>query len=405
MQYISSLPSDSYNSTFPRKISICGSTGSIGISTLKIVDAYKDLFEVIALGAGKNIELLFEQVKKFLPQYIVLQDEEILVQFKELIKSFEAYKKNNYKPIFLYGQEGYEHIACLEEISTFVSAQVGASGLRATFAAAKAGKVICIANKESLVLAGHVLRDICAQSKACLLPIDSEHHALFQALLGHEYKDVKKLLLTASGGAFRGKNSHYLQNAKASEALNHPTWSMGSKITIDSATLMNKGFEVIEACHLYGVDIDSVDVVIHPQSIIHSMVEYKDNSLIAHLSSPDMRLPISHALLYPRMPEGEICALPLLDLIKQSSITFEAVDNISFPCLELAKRAYREQKCVALNAANEILVEAYLQDRISFMDIARIIEKVLGKAQNDGNTLEAILELDKEYRRLTYNYI
>ncbi len=212
-------------------------------------------------------------------------------------------------------------------------------------------------------------------------------------------------MLTASGGAFRNKDAAFLKTAKASDALKHPTWNMGAKITIDSATLMNKGFEIIEACHLYSVDMSYVDVVVHKQSIIHSMVEFQDNSFIAHLSTPDMRLPIAHVILYPHMPQADICKLPLLDLVTQASLTFEKVDSDNFRCLELAKQAFTQQKCIALNAANEIVVEAYLKNQISFFDIASIIENVLEKAETDSNNIDDILFLDNKYRTITSSFI
>lgn len=400
MQYISSLPQNSYANHFPRKISICGSTGSIGVNTLKIIGNYPDLFQPIALGAGKNIVLLSQQAVKFKPQYLVVQEENLLEPLKDLIKDIAGYK-----PVILVGQEGYEEIASIAEVDVFVSAQVGASGLRSTFAAAKAGKIVCLANKESLVLAGGLLREVCMQTGASILPIDSEHHALFQCLCGHEAKDVQKLILTASGGALRTKSYDFLQNARAEDALKHPNWSMGAKITIDSASLMNKGLEVIEACQLYGMDLSSVEVLIHPQSIIHSMVEYKDNSCIAQLSTPDMRLPIAHCIAYPLMLEAEKCDLPKLDLIKLGQLTFEEVNNKHFPCLEIAKQAFRERKCVALNAANEVVVEAFLGNKIRFMQIPSIIEEILVNAQKDPASIGDILAFDSIYREQSYTYI
>ncbi len=290
MKYISSLPTQEYCQTFPRVLSICGSTGSIGVSTLAIVDAYPDLFEVHALACGKNIDLLAKQALKYKPSYLVVQEEKLISELKEKLISAKEYK-----PTILFGQEGYEIIASLEKVTTFISAQVGASGLRATIAAARAGKVICLANKESLVLAGNLLRDICQinnAKKAVILPIDSEHHALFQCIRSfetEESKHVRSLVLTASGGALRGKSLDFLKKASVEDALKHPNWKMGAKITVDSATLMNKGLEVIEACQLYQVDLSKVEVLVHPQSIIHSMVQYQDLSYIAQLSKPESR--------------------------------------------------------------------------------------------------------------------
>ncbi len=394
MQYISPLPNENYKATFPRNIAICGSTGSIGVNTLNIVKAYKELFNIIALGAGKNIDLLKEQACFFKPKFLVVQEEDCAKKLKESLS-----QEKDYKPEILFGQEAYAFIASHEEVDTFVSAQVGAAGLRATLAAANAGKVICLANKESLVLAGDFLKEACHKSGASILPIDSEHHALFQCLLGHDNKDVENLVITASGGALREKSYEFLQKARAKDALKHPNWSMGAKITIDSATLMNKGLEVIEACYLYGVDISSIKVVVHPQSIIHSLVEYKDGSLIAQLSKPDMRLPIAHCLAYPKMLTAQKCSLPLLDLAKQALLSFEDVNNKHFPCLELAKNAYKENKCVALNAINEELVSAFLEDSIYFMQIPSILESILEKANYTIHNVDDIFSIDEEYRR------
>ncbi len=408
MNYISPLPSEEYCKDFAqnnkkRSLCICGSTGSIGVSTLKIAAAHKELFDIFALGAGKNIALLAEQVVEFLPKYIVIQDKVDKDKLKNILKEkfLQAKLDMAQMPEILAGQEGYEYIASHDEYSTFVSAQVGASGLRATLAAAQKGKVVCLANKESLVLAGSLLREICNKTKATILPIDSEHHALFQCLLGHKKEDVHKLILTASGGALRTKSLEFLQKAKASDALKHPNWSMGAKITIDSATLMNKGLEVIEACHLYGMDLYTIDVVVHPQSIIHSMVEYKDNSIIAQLSKPSMLLPIAHCLAYPLTLEGESFEMPRLDVKKMMDLTFEEVDNVKFPCLDLAKEAFRQKKCVALNAVNEIVVEAFLNDSIAFMQIPAIIEEILQSAAIDPNNINDILLFDAECRAKT----
>ncbi len=406
MKYISSLPSNTYAENFPRTLAICGSTGSIGVNTLKIVEAYPHLFKVCALACGKNVDLLAKQALQHRPSFLVVQEESMLVRLKENLD-----KAKDYKPTLLYGQEGYESIAALDEISTFISAQVGASGLRSTIAAAKAGKLICLANKESLVLAGSLLRAICAKTKAMILPIDSEHHALFQCIKGIENndetyaKDVLSFTLTASGGALRDKPLEFLKQASIEDALAHPTWSMGAKITVDSATLMNKGLEVIEACQLYDVDLSLVEVLVHPQSIIHSMVQYKDFSHIAQLSTPDMRLPIAHCLAYPRMLEGEKLQLPRLDLAKIGNLTFEKVNNTHFPCLEIAKQAFKENKCVALNAANEIAVEAFIKKEILFMQIPELIEKTLDFAQSDEQDLESILAFDALYREKTSSFL
>ncbi len=410
MKYISSLPTNEYAQTFPRILSICGSTGSIGRSTLQLVDAYPHLFKVHALACGKNIDLLAKQALKYRPSFLVVEKEQFIEAFKQRLEHDKNYDKS-YTPTIFFGQEGYENIARLPEVTTFVSAQVGAFGLRSTIAAAHAGKVICLANKESLVLAGNLLREICSRTKAVILPIDSEHHALFQCIKGiekddeQEMKQIRSLVLTASGGALRDKSLEFLKQATAEQALNHPNWKMGAKITVDSATLMNKGLEVIEACQLYDVDLSLVEVVVHPQSIIHSMVQYQDYSYIAQLSTPDMRLPIAHCLAYPHMLEGEKADLPKLDLVKLGTLSFESVNNTHFPCLEIAKNAYAEKKCIALNAANEIAVEAFLKKEIYFMQIPELIERILEKAELDQDSLDDILSFDTLYRQKAQSLI
>ncbi len=370
VHYISKAPSQDWAEGV-RHIVLLGSTGSIGVNTLDVISRHKHLFNVIALAGAFNVQRLAEQAIAFRPPYLAVYDEAGVDVLRKLLP-------RDYKPTIVHGQEGYEFLAALEAANTVLSAQVGAAGLRGTLAAAQAGKVIGLANKESLVLAGTLLRHICARSGAVILPVDSEHNALFQMLVGRQSVEVKKLVLTASGGPFRGRTRQELEHVSREQALAHPNWSMGSKITIDSATLMNKGLEVIEAYHLYGLRPEQLDVVVHPQSIVHSLVEFQDNSLMAHLGSPDMRMPIGHCLAWPHCLDMGVKPLNLLDFTTQG-LTFAAPDTQAFPCLALAMQALQagQDVCIALNAANEVAVELFLDGRIRFLDIAHLVEKAL----------------------------
>ncbi|MCT4626290.1 1-deoxy-D-xylulose-5-phosphate reductoisomerase [Halodesulfovibrio sp.] len=371
IQYISSMPNTAYADTFPRSLVIMGSTGSIGTSALKVVEEQPEQFTVVGLAGARNISLLAEQAMRWRPAYLAVLTDDAAI---ELQKKLPA----DYTPTILVGGDGYAHMARLEEASTVLSAQVGAAGLRATFAAAEAGKVIALANKESLVLAGDLIRDVCQRTGAVILPVDSEHNAIFQALSGHDKAEVRRIILTASGGPFRGKKRDFLSTVTSKEALAHPNWSMGPKISIDSATLMNKGLEVIEAYHLYGVPLDTIEVVVHPQSIIHSLVEYNDGSQIAHMGPPDMRIAIGYCIGWPKIMKTGVTPL---DLISCGDLTFEKPDILSFPCLELAREALRGGKglCVVLNAANEIAVDLFLKGNIEFLQIPQLIKKAIEK--------------------------
>lgn len=371
IQYISSMPNTAYADTFPRSLVIMGSTGSIGTSALKVVEEQPEQFSVVGLAGARNISLLAEQAIRWRPAYLAVLTDNAAT---ELQKKLPA----EYTPTILVGGDGYAHMARLEEASTVLSAQVGAAGLRATFAAAEAGKVIALANKESLVLAGDLIRDVCQRTGAVILPVDSEHNAIFQALSGHDKAEVRRIILTASGGPFRGKKRDFLSTVTSKEALAHPNWSMGPKISIDSATLMNKGLEVIEAYHLYGVPLDTIEVVVHPQSIIHSLVEYNDGSQIAHMGPPDMRIAIGYCIGWPKIMKTGVTPL---DLISCGDLTFEKPDILSFPCLELAREALRGGKglCVVLNAANEIAVDLFLKGSIEFLQIPQLIKKAMEK--------------------------
>ena len=371
--YISLWPASAPEVPFPRTLAILGSTGSIGVSALSVVAQHPELFRVAALAGGRNAKRLAEQATVFRPGVLAVLDETTAAELKQLLPA-------GYCPEILVGPTAYEAIAAMPGAELVLSAIVGAAGFLPTLAAAKAGKRIALANKESLVLGGRLIRAACRASGALILPVDSEHNAVFQALCGHvgagAAAELSKLILTASGGPFRGRDAAFLAAVTPAQALNHPNWSMGPKVSIDSATLMNKGLEVIEACHLFGLPVERVDVLVHPQSIVHSLVEYVDGSQLAHLGLPDMRIPIAHSLCYPRRVGLK---LPRLDLAQAADLTFEAPDETLFPCLGLAKAAFAASHShpVALNAANEVAVELFLEGRIGFLDIPRLIEAAL----------------------------
>lgn len=386
IDYISSMPSPEWETEFPRTVVLLGSTGSIGTSALAVIAAHPELFRVVGLAGARNIERLAEQAAHWRPPHLGVLDENGAKALRRLLPA-------GYAPSIHVGAAGYETLATLPQATTILSAQVGSAGLRATEAAARHGKVICLANKESLVLAGDIIRRHCARTGAVVLPVDSEHNAVFQALQGHDGKSVRRIILTASGGPFRGRDRQYLSNVTREQTLAHPNWSMGAKITVDSATLMNKGLEVIEACHLYGVSLDKVDVIVHPQSIVHSLVEYADGSQLAHLGTPDMRIAIAYCMAWPRCIDTGVAPL---DLVKAGSLTFETPDLQSFPCLELARRAHRDGRGlpVVLNAANEVAVDLFLQGKIRFLDIPDLIARALdchdGTTPDDVETIEAL---------------
>jgi len=347
-----------------KRLSILGSTGSIGVQTLDIVEAFSDRFEVVALGAGKNIEVLREQIAKFKPRVVsVLTEELSRVLSRELPDP----------PEILHGIEGLIRIATLEEADVVVSALVGAIGLIPTLSAVKTGKTIALANKESLVMGGKIIMGEARKAGVDVLPIDSEHCAIFQCMVGHQEKDVHRIILTASGGPFLHYPIERLKDVSPQEALKHPRWEMGRKVTIDSATLMNKGLEIMEAYWLFDLSVEQIDVQIHPQSIVHSMVEYVDGSVLAQMGIPDMRIPISYALSYPDRLNLDV---PSLDLLEVGELTFLPPDPIRFPALELANRAITmgETMPAVLNAANEIAVHAYLKGGVTFTEIPKAVE-------------------------------
>jgi 1-deoxy-D-xylulose-5-phosphate reductoisomerase len=374
---------------------LLGSTGSIGTSALKVIARHPDAFRVLALSGARNVELLARQADQWRPPHLAVLNAEAAEALRALLPA-------GYAPRIHVGREGYEALAVLDDADMILAAQVGAAGLPPTMAAARAGKLIALANKEALVLAGDAIRQACHASGAVLLPVDSEHNALFQGLCGHAMDDLRRIVLTASGGPFRGRDAAFLQSVTREQALNHPNWSMGAKISVDSATLMNKGLEVIEACHLYGVDVSRVAVVVHPQSIVHSLVEYHDGSLLAHLGPPDMQIPIAYCLGWPQR-----LALDLepLDLLAMGDLTFEPPNPDVFPCLRLAMEcAGRGGLPVVLNAANEVAVQLFLEDAVPFARIPALIEEALEALETEAlaapSSLEAILDLDREARRL-----
>ena len=391
MKYISPLSSPVFGRPGPRSLSILGSTGSIGTSALRVVNKNRQSLRVTALAGARNMELLARQAEMFRPKYLGVLTAEKAEELRSLLPA-------GYAPEIVVGQEGYTVLATLPEADLILAAQVGAAGLVPALAAARAGKVLCLANKEALVLAGGLFREACQASGAVVLPVDSEHNALFQAFAGHDGRQASRLILTASGGPFRTWSAEQIQNVTPAQALKHPNWSMGAKISIDSATMMNKGLEIIEAVHLYGASPDEVDVVVHPQSIVHSLVEYEDGSQLAHLGMPDMEIPIGYCLGYPdRLHIG----LERLDLARVGTLTFEAPDPERFPCLRLAREALGAGPGhpVVLNAANEVAVQAFLDGRISFPGIAHLIEEMLAvQPLTSMQGLEDILALDAQTR-------
>ena len=368
-----------------KKISILGSTGSIGTQALEVVRCNPGLFEVCALTAHSNLELLAKQVKEFRPKLVAISDKSKYKELKSMIGNIADISE---------GYEGVAEAATMPEVEVVIAAIVGIAGLEPTYRAILAGKDIALANKETLVAGGSLMIKAAAAASVKLLPVDSEHSAIFQSLNGEQHHHISKLILTASGGPFRNKTKEELQEVTVVDALNHPNWKMGRKITVDSATLMNKGLEVIEARWLFDVPPDKIEVCVHPQSIIHSMVEYIDGSVIAQLGLPDMKLPIQYALTYPnRLP----MASKRLSLTEIGTLSFEKPDYNRFPCLELAYEALHrgESYCVVLNAANELAVELFLKNKIGFLQIAEIIEATLA-AHNTCNNLsiEDIIQLD-----------
>lgn len=380
-----------------KRLAIIGSTGSIGTQTLGIVARYPDLFTVSVLTAGSNAELLMEQARLFRPAKVVIGNE----AFYSVVRDGLAGLGTE----VMAGQKAVEEVAASEGIDTVVAAMVGFAGLRPTAAAVAAGREVALANKETLVVAGELITRTAAITGSHLLPVDSEHSAIMQCLNGEPENSVERLILTASGGPFRDTPAERLSKVTPLEALRHPNWTMGSKITIDSATLMNKGLEVIEAHWLFGTPADRIDVLIHPQSIIHSMVQFKDGSIKAQLGVPDMRLPIIYALTFPDRVETELPRPSLADI---GSLTFGEPDMVRFRCLQLARAALKQggnMPC-ALNAANEEAVAAFLREQIGFNDIAGTVEHVLEKTLfNKEASMEVYASTDNRSRHLANEHI
>ncbi len=377
-----------------KRLSLLGSTGSIGKNVLNVVRAFPDRFRIVGLAAGRNVTELAKQVLEFQPECVSVADEQAAAQLAELLPALWQ------KKIF-WGEEGSSNVATVPSAKMTVSAMVGAVGLLPTLAAIKAGKDIGLANKETLVMAGRLVMQAVQKHKVALLPIDSEHSAIFQALEAGRRDDVAMLILTASGGPFRSLSQERLAHVTPDQALAHPNWDMGRKISIDSATLMNKGLEVIEARWLFDIPAERIRVVVHPQSIVHSLVEYIDGSVVAQLGIPDMRIPIAYALSYP---ERLNLGLSPLSLSACGNLSFEKPNYERFPALNLAFAVLKEGgvKPAVLNAANEVAVAAFLDQQIAFTDIAKVVETVLTQfAAGDDLDLAAILAADKKARELT----
>jgi 1-deoxy-D-xylulose-5-phosphate reductoisomerase len=370
-----------------RKIAILGSTGSIGTQTLEVVDQHHDL-EVAALACGENIRLLEKQMRQFHPRLVAVWSEEAAKKLRQNTADLNI-------PIEI-GMDGLLAVATLPDTEILVTAIVGMLGIRPTIAAIEAGKTIALANKETLVTAGHLIMPLAKKHGVHILPVDSEHSAIFQSLQGNEGNPIHKILLTASGGPFRGRNTEQLRNIQVEDALKHPNWSMGKKITIDSSTLVNKGLEVMEAKWLFGVELEQIEVVVHPQSVIHSAVEYADGAVIAQLGTPDMKLPIQYALYYPkrRNLSGE-----RLDLFALKELTFEKPDTETFRGLALAYEAMRRggNLPTAYNAANERAVALFLERKIAYLEIPEIIEAVMEQCKFiDSPNIDEILATEQE---------
>lgn len=377
-----------------RKVAILGSTGSIGRSTLDVISRHPDHFQVVALAAGRNVDLLVEQAITFKPKIVSVATKEAADSARlQLPADIQVY----------HGDEGMNEVAVHPDADFLVTAIVGSRGLVPTLAAIEAGKTIGLANKETLVSGGHIVMELAEKYGVPILPIDSEHSAIFQCLQGEERNPVERIILTASGGAFRDKSREELEHVSVEDALRHPTWNMGAKITIDSATMMNKGLEVIEAHWLFHLPFSKINCMIHYESVIHSMVEFEDSSVIAQLGTPDMRVPISYALHYPvRRP----LKTERLDLVRFGQLTFKEVDFGRYPCVRLAYQCGEAGGTAptVLNAANEVIVERFLRGEIPFIDIDSMISSVLEKHRNiEKPELEAIFEADEWARKTAAN--
>jgi 1-deoxy-D-xylulose-5-phosphate reductoisomerase len=375
-------------------VAILGSTGSIGCNTLRVIESLtSSRMRVVALAAGHNVERLADQVATHLPELVSVESEDLAHQLRA-----KLFERDVDLPRIVTGEEGLVEVATHAQAECLVSATVGAVGFLPTLRALEAGKRVALANKETLVMAGELMTRAAKESGAELLPIDSEHNALHQCLRGERHEEVRRIILTASGGPFRTKNKDEMKQASVSEAMQHPTWNMGAKITIDSATLMNKGLEVIEAHWLFGFGPDEIDILVHPESVVHSMIELIDGSVIAQMGITDMRHAIQYALTYP---ERHACQLPPLDLTAISRLHFEAPDVERFPCIPLAYRALSEGGTLpaALNAANEEAVSAFIDQRICLTEIPQVVENVMNNHENQpARDIETILAADHAAR-------
>ncbi len=369
-----------------KNLSILGSTGSIGQSTLDVVKRHPDRFKIEGLAEGHDVNLLAQQIEEFHPKLVSVRNEQAAKELRGLLGS--------HRPEIMYGSEGAGAVASMAGAEMVVSAIVGAAGLMPTMRAIESGKDVALANKETMVVAGELISKLAKDKGVNILPVDSEHAAIHQSLVGHRREDVVAIHLTASGGPFLRASRSQMARATPEEAIKHPRWNMGAKITIDSATMMNKGLEVIEAHWLFSASPDQIRVVIHPQSIVHSMVEYRDGCVVAQLGVPDMRAPIAYAISWPERVESGV---KTLDLAKIKSLTFEAPDYDRFPCLSLAYDALRTGGSMpaVLNAANEIAVAAFLDNNLGFTEIADVVEKTMSAHNNcTASTIEEIIEID-----------
>ena len=385
------------NNSSKRQIAILGSTGSIGTQALEVIDQQSEVLEVFALTANRNVELLIEQALRYRPAVVVVAHEPHYERLKEALADTETQ--------VWAGAEALCDVVRYEEVDMVLTAMVGYAGLAPTMAALKAGKAIALSNKETLVVAGELITQLSQQYQAPLIPVDSEHSALFQCLVGEEAQSVERLILTASGGPFRNHTAEQLAQVTLEEALKHPNWDMGAKVTIDSATMMNKGFEMIEARWLFDIEPERIDVVVHPESIIHSMVQYRDSSIKAQMGLPDMRLPIQYALTFP---ERKAAPLERLDLARLGSLTFQAPDEARFPNLRLAYDAIAQggnMPCI-LNAANEIAVDRFVHHAISYLGISRLIEQTMEKVAFVAHpSYEQLQQTDHEARQVALSLI
>jgi len=381
-----------------KKIALLGATGSIGVCVLEVARTHPEEYRIVALSAGRNGELLLDQIQAFRPEAVAVLNESVAAGITSRLPANKA-------PEVFFGVEGFVRLATLEGVDTVVSAMTGAAGLIPTYEAIRAGKNIALANKETMVMAGPLVMTEARNRGVTILPIDSEHSAILQSLRGHRREDIKRVILTASGGPFRDLPLDRMHDITAAQALRHPNWQMGPKITIDSATLMNKGLEVIEARWLFDLEMDQIDILIHPQSILHSMVEYRDGSVIGQMGIPDMTIPIAYALAYPRHLSN---SLPRLDLEKIGDLSFQKPDMERFRCLKLALQAAATGGSMpaVLNGANEIAVDAFLRGMIGFLDIPALIEKTMdAHVPSPVESIEAVMAADRWARDTALKFL